>query len=158
MQEHIRKISALVLSGAVCMGMGTVVLAQSNPSPSGTYQPGDKTNQVPPTTTTPEPGPAGTPPSPSSPYGAPAQPSTTPPSSGSPSTTPAPAARTIDLNSVTSAQLVRAGLDEPSAKLIEQNQPYGKPEDVLQVQGLSEQTKAALKANMDILRANPKVK
>jgi len=67
---------------------------------------------------------------------------------------PQSSSRTIDLNTVSAPQLVRAGLDEESARLIVQNRPYSKPEDVLQVEGLSERTKSALKANMDILRAS----
>ncbi|AGY56335.1 photosystem II complex extrinsic protein U [Gloeobacter kilaueensis] len=125
MQHHARKMSALAVSGAILLGVCTAVLAQTTTSEPST------------TTTTQTPG------------------ARTAPSTTTPGTSPAPAARTLNLNAVTVAQLVRAGLDQPSAQLIVQNQPYSKPEDVLEVKGLSDRTKAALKANMDILRAEP---
>ncbi|MBC8121870.1 MAG: hypothetical protein H7Y22_08560 [Gemmatimonadaceae bacterium] len=149
MQHYARKISVFLLSGAVLIGLSSGVCAQTT-----TGMP-DSPETTKPSTRTPAQ-------SPSDPY-SPSTPAPVSPAnpSGSPTAAPAtqsPSARAIDLNVVTAPQLVKAGLDEPSAKLIVENRPYSRPEEVLEIKELPEQTKSVLKANMRLLKASTPAK
>lgn len=148
MQHYTRKFFALAFAGMLLLSVADASDAQSSQS-----MPGTTTTETPKQDTTVQTTPGTTPygqvPGASSPGDSSSSSGTTPPGS-------AKTARYIDLNTISASQLVRAGLDEPSAKLIEQNRPYSRPEDVLALKGLPNQTREVLKANMGILKAiNP---
>jgi DNA uptake protein ComE-like DNA-binding protein len=147
MQQYAREVAALLIGGAVLLGVADAVRAQSTQGAPGTMgtSGGASTGQG--TQVQTAPGAA-------SPYGQKPGSSSPANSSGTAPDSSSRRARTIDLNTITAEQLVRAGLDEPSAKLIVQNRPYTRPEEVLAVKGLPQQTREVLRANMDILHAS----
>jgi DNA uptake protein ComE-like DNA-binding protein len=139
MQSHFRK-SAIGLALLLTVALASSAVQAQTPSPTpdsskGSYAPDSVSKS--PTKTDPKS------------MTSEAPPSSTPPASSTSKSTK------INVNAATADDLVKAGLDATTAKLIVQGQPYKSTDQILELKGLTPESKDVLTRNLGLFTTSP---